>query len=729
MYNNPINDPSIPNESKQNFYNRKAERNIPENPPTLSLQYYQPRPPQKPRTIDPAAFDPTYGQGIAYPPQMLYGYPQPFGYPPMNIPPIIKNIQINTDGPVASHQRIGIIYEDALSTKPFAPTLSSIGERLSVYQVVRSSVFNNADGNDISLDGKTTMYGGGTNKYSLLSFVKFGELNPYNTYKLSPNPYKGLPDGFLIYRSCYPIRHDSGSGSTTCSKDSTGVNVRIYKLLEGSFLFNRLDKKKYSNYDEWRELAFYEYIRETIFKKKSCPHFVTLFGYFIAERCGIDFDQVNLIKYGEKPKTEPEYIYTDIPVAKGDKRKAMEHPPLLKQYSNSFNNETVLAVPPFMTNASQIAKREESTGTIFKTSWANSVSATKIVSADDKNIRCANSEGSILDINPNAYTGKVLVMLTESPTYNIINWATKTYQSNGGNVKQMINRGTHDENEWMNILFQTMVALYVMQLNNICIKNFSFEENVLIKDLTLRGTVTNYWKYKIDDMDFYLPNLGYLVMIDSNYKDVNNVMDETLTFSKSKTNTSKIDGEFLGSTRTNDELKDCVFEMFKNTFNSNIFDREFEKDGGARPPAEIIKLLDEIMTDTSNAKTPEEKSIKTYIVKYMKKYLHNRVGTYLKDSEITSIRREDGRPFVKGQIAVYEDGHGSYKFVIFCNYENGTDSAKIITKNDGTNDLVFDIVNSSMILNYSKAEPIMQTFRQNEANMNEDDLLETYIVK
>ena len=55
----------------------------------------------------------------------------------------------------------------------------------------------------------TTNSSGGLN---LLSYVKFMELNPYHSDKLTNNPYKSLPDRMLIYRSCYPIRFNNVNG-------------------------------------------------------------------------------------------------------------------------------------------------------------------------------------------------------------------------------------------------------------------------------------------------------------------------------------------------------------------------------------------------------------------------------------------------------------------------------------------------------------------------------------
>lgn len=632
-------------------------------------------------------------------------YPQYSGMPffgqpyPTLMPPVIKNYSINTDGPGANHQRLAIVYEDIMPTKPFVPSSTTLGERLNIYQFVRSSIFSNVDGANISLDGYTQVGGGN----SLLSFIKFGDLNPYNTYKLSNNKYRGLPPGYLIYRTCYPIREDAGK--TTCSKDSTSVNVRIYKMLEGSFMVNRTSPEKFYEYDEWREVAFYEYVRENIIKKKVCPHFVGLYGYFIAEKCGIDFDGIELIKNSKVGHTEePKYV-----------------PHTGKDPATIFSS-TLKEIPSLHQSKAEIDEIVKlNTPSIFGVTRPQTV---KYVNKNDN---------TLVEINPNSYTGKTLVMLTESPTYNLIGWATRTYQQTG-NVRVMINRGIHSADEWLNIYFQIMVGLYVMQINKIYINNFSVENNILIKDLTLRGAITNYWKYKIGEIDFYIPNIGFLVMLDSNYKDLqnNSATKYESTFDKSATNTEKIGGKFLGKNCKIDDkqIRDKVFDMFKQAFDINVFDKDFDSSGGCRPPAEITDMISNINNDIMNDIANDTKDIKKYIVKYMTKFLHNRTGTYLREAEVLNIRRDDTREFKKGQLVVYEDAYGTFKFVIYLETQpNGL--AKILTKNDPADlDIIEDNkVPITALLNYSRAEPIYQTFKSNEANMNEEDLLETYVIK
>ena len=670
MYQAPTNTASslLPNDQKQIFQQKMSEKGEkPPLQPTINFQYYQPpKPRDGPRPLDPNMFMPIYPQGLAYPPQ--FNYPYGGGGPQMGFPPIIKNVQINTEGPSGHHERLFIVNEDVMPTKSIVLSLTTIGERLTTYQFIRSSIFNNIDGSDIGLDGKSPN--------SLLSFIKFGELNPYNSYKLSNNPYKGLPNDFLIYSSCYPIRHQESFGGISCAKDSTGVNIRIYKLSEGSFLINRLNPALYSKFDEWREVAFYEFIREYIIKRKVCPHFPTLYGYFIAEKTGIDFTKIAMIKNSSILQTaeEPQY-----------------------HFRPEENNECVT--------------RE-------------TVAGGKIVNMTDIKIQYLNKNKQILEINPNAYLGKTLVLLTESPTYNILGWATKTYHL-GGNVKHMVNRGVHTEKEWMNVLFQMMIGLCVMQINKIFIKDFKLENNVFIKDLTLRGPISNYWKYKINDIDFYLPNLGYLVMIDTNYRNLEE--PSTLSFNKPVINTHKIDGKFLGNDckLTDIEINNNVFEMFKRAFDINEFGQDFGNVGGCKPPAEILKKIGEIYTDISNNAGND---IRKYVIDHMRLFMHNRIGTYLKENEVLNIRKDDLREFKKGQIVVCEDGFGTNKFVMFM--ETTNKKSTILTKLDpADNDSTEITVPISSLFNYLRSEQIMQTFKPNESNMNEDDLLETYIIR
>src|SRR5207253_4723248 len=122
-----------------------------------------------------------------------------------------------------------------------------------------------------------------------------------------------------------------------------------------------------------------------------------------------------------------------------------------------------------------------------------------------------------------------------------------------------------------------------------------------------------------------------------------------------------------------------------------------------------------------------DKDIGKYMYKFMKQFMNNRIGTYLKETEITNMRKLDSRNFNKGNIVVYEDGSSSYKFVMYLNVNGGV--ATILTKNSPTDsDIIEMTVPVTSLYSYSKIEPISQTFKINESILTEEELLETYIM-
>ena len=138
----------------------------------------------------------------------------------------------------------------------------------------------------------------------------------------------------------------------------------------------------------------------------------------------------------------------------------------------------------------------------------------------------------------------------------------------------------------------------------------------------------------------------------------------------------------------------------------------------------MTSLLGKIKTDIAS---DSNKDIGPYLTKYMTCFLHNRIGTYLKENEVSN-KRNDARDISVGQILVCEDGTGNYKFVLVLKIENSV--CTFLTKENPDNkDFVEKQLHISALYNYSQAEPILQSFKPNETGLNEDDLLETYIIK
>lgn len=166
-----------------------------------------------------------------------------------------------------------------------------------------------------------------------------------------------------------------------------------------------------------------------------------------------------------------------------------------------------------------------------------------------------------------------------------------------------------------------------------------------------------------------------------------------------------------------------VLIILKNIFNPNTFDTAFTNIGGTKPPDDIRDLIDKIHKDA--VKSDAKKDISVYIKHFMTPLLNNRVGTFLNETEIKSIRKDDASPFDSGKVVVYEEQNETYKFVIYIGINN--DKAVIYTKaNPKDKSLVQSEVERSNLYNFYG--DIIQTFDAGNATLNEDNLLETYVI-
>ncbi|CAH6421576.1 Hypothetical protein KVN_LOCUS360 [uncultured virus] len=638
----------------------------PDQKPIVDLQVYEPyRPVPKPLPIDPSIYLGNYPTtGPFFPPQ----YSQCSSLPTYQRPPIINTYSINVNGPMTDHAKLSAIYEDILPSKQFSNTSNTLGERLNIYQFVRSVFIKQGDGEDINLDGSKTN--------SLLSYLKFMELNPYSQNLFTDNPYKSLPDDMLIYRSCYPIRYDKYSANVNCATNSVGLNIRIYRLTLAEYYIKNQKNNEYNNYNIWREIAYYEYIREQIIKRNVSPNFVLLYGYYICENCNIDFNKLAELK-GKYRKNELFYTSNDTKNT---------------QQNSIINTQEIYNKPVLIPSINQMT---------------------------------ITNPINTIDMNYNAFSGRALIGLTEAPNYNIYSWASRTYKVEG-NIRRMVNTGFYNSDIWLSVIFQIFVALYVLQIHKIAFKNFTIEDNIYIKDLAQHSNVTNYWKYVIDGIDYYIPNYGYLVMFDSNFKDVEN--DHFTLGQNTKNNKYKIYSSIFekNGTQNDNYFLNLSFSSFKKAIDPNVFSKSFTSYGGNKPPESVLDLLNKINSET-NINNPN-KDIGYYLYSFMRKFMHNRIGTILKESEIKNIRKDDAKPFRKGQILVYEFQHDTYQYILYLS-NNNNNMALILTKEDSN---LYDIIEKNVsigsLYNYSPYEQIIQLYKPNEANLNEEDLLEIYVI-
>lgn len=745
-YNEPINNPMIPNEQKKIFYENKMNKpkietqNQNQNQ-ILNLQLYQPaKPKPKQQHPNPTVFYPNYVPNPFDP--MAYAYYMQQSQYNMQPAPIYKEYNINIGGVAGSHLKTAVLFEDSLPMKNISGTFTSLSERITMYEAIRSILFNSGDGKDVPIEFEAN---------NLLSHLKLMDMNPYNASRYSRNPYKGLAFGFLLYRSCYPIRHDVRSATAICSANSTGVNVRIYRLTEGAYMINRQNITKASDYDEWRDMAFYNYIKEHIIKKKICPNFTIMYGYNITINSNINFDDLRMIQNHIQEKGR----YTDVSqfvntnniktnvtttninatelqnVQLNNARNARnirnaQTNQMHDQYTLDINMQSNKLIP--LNGQKKLNQRQ------MVASVRNPI--TGLITREITNVPTKEEELVML----NKYAGKVIVCLTEAANYSIIGWAKKEYRAEG-NIKTMINPGYHTKTVWQSVIFQMLAALYVMQLKGIVINDFKLDRNVFIKDINMGGYVTNYWKYKIEGIDYYIPNYGYLILIDTNFRDYDknndvycydpcrNTVNAININDINPNRIRKLDGAFLDECKLS--IEECIqktFEAFRTAVDPNTFNQDFVNDNGVKPPEEIMRLLTNIK-DAADAKT--SLNIAYYIRNFMTMFMNNRIGGPLTEGELHKIKRGAIKEFRKGQIVVMLDQNGIEKFVIHVK-QNSNGTSRIITKDNIEPNLANSIekdVPTSSLNEYSLIEPIRQTFKMNESNLNEEALLETYNIE
>lgn len=705
MYKEQINNPMIPNEQKRIYFENKPK----DNPNAtanqlLNLQLYQPAPPKpKPNQgmkPNPSVFYPNYVPN-PYDPMSFANYMQTANYG-MGQPNVIKEYNINIGGVTGSHLVTSMLFEDSLPVKNVSGSFCSVNERITMYEAIRSTLFPSGDGKDVPIESES---------YNLLSHLKLMDMNPYNSSRFSSNPYKGLPFGFLLYRSCYPVRHDTRNATAICSANSTGINVRIYRLTEGGYLVNKQEITKASDYDEWRDVSFYNYIKEHILKKKVCPNFPIMYGYTVSTNSNINFDELKMIQ--ERGRQNLNKNNNDT--------------------KNKSSNKWNTYIPPNTTKEAPLQQRtfQGTNQPRFNPHGPNLYIDPADLGYNDyyqphEQMRSRKIEMSkeqqIIELNK--YCGKAIICLTEAANYNILGWAKRNYRADG-NVKTMINSGYHTKNVWESVYFQLFVGLYVMQIKGLIINDFKLDRNVFIKDISAGGNVTSYWKYKIKGIEYYIPNYGYLVMIDTNFRDFDQSCDGKET---DPTRPRKLDGAFLD--KCNMSIDECIqktFETFRSVLDSNIFGQDFINDNGVKPPEEILNLLSNIKKIADQKPTYD---ISYYIRQFMTMFLNNRTGGPLTDLEINKVKRGAVKEFHKGQIVVMADQTGIDRFVIFVD-KRKNNLARIITKDklDQTANFIEKEVPVSSLNEFSVTEQIKQNFKMNESNLNEESLLETYNVE
>ncbi len=569
----------------------------------------------------------------------------PFQYEPNNVPIIQKKyISLgNGNGDVVA---VSKFYEDVLPSDGAAiiNSFNTLSERLILHNYIRGIFVKNGDGEEINMSGDIKTQSANLQISNLLSHIKLLEINPYHYNKTTGNVYKTLPNNFVLYRSCWPQKLNRYNQSE-CATSNVGMNIRIYLLskYEDDLYKSNYLQRHYS--DVWRELDYYQFVREEIIKPKLSPNFITLHSYYMTKNTGIQFGKFDLIRDQIDTKNQNiEKINVDI---------------RNKLYIRYLEDKKYQ-------DASEIVVFQD----LIKYKLINSTEPVRAVT--DKERREVISK-RVDELYKNGYyrglidSEKCMIMLTEAPTNILYNWATRSYKINGP-IRTSVQHGYHHDRVWESVFFQLLLSMLIMFEKKIMFKEFSLENNVFIKDLVQNEQNIGVWKYIYNGIEHFVPNYGYLLLIDSNFSEIKGT-PPSYELTQNSNITHRIYSELFKDNNANGEIYKLCLDKMIDAFDRDNFGPTFTKYDGVAPTEDFLKKLDIIKIQLSNIKNKYFSTGLVYdepnLLIDMKKFpetlstlrcmnmVHSRIGTPIKDQE-KQFKATDFDPNTKlGSIVIH----------------------------------------------------------------------------
>jgi hypothetical protein len=654
------NNPFISNDQRETYKKKQSEQ-VPQREQSILLEQTIYNPPKvEPKQQLPPPTIPIYDStnnivgAMPYLNEANPYYAQPFQ----------KVYNISLANPMGNYTTINRVFEDIIPGEPYTLSFTSTYERTQIINWIRNNFIEKFDGEEMDMTKGSK---------SLLSFIKLIDFNPYAKTK---NPYDDLPKNFLLYRSAYPIRFDDSKKTIQTAKNSMGLNVRLYNLSLGEYRAEHINNKINSlDFDVWREVQYYKFIKDNVLSKKVSPNFVSMVLTKIDPKSEYGWDKINLLHY--------KYNYDNNNI--NDKHELQGN-----GYKLTKPNDNIKVKLYFF----NFDKSNSLYNSIFNLFKINKNIEIKFMDMTNPNtlyfmslFKVILNESSIyIQVNNNVHkykekleyntfinylnvkifgsgkiditttSNKTLVLLTEAPNNSLIKWCTPIYNKQGSR-QEMIATGYHSENVYKSILFQMVFIFSVLLKYEILFNELSID-NFFIKDIYYDTTTQKYWIYNINGLDYYVPNYGYILLFDSKYRENNSnefkiISNNTDLFS-SKGNPNNIN------------ILNNIIDKFKQIFTSNTFTNNIKILGGNIPDDNTLNLINSINENIDST------NFNDIYEKYFTDYLHNKIGTQLNKSELELVDSRNPPIFDnKPKLVVYSPSYDTY---IWCLYKKVDDT-------------------------------------------------------
>jgi hypothetical protein len=561
-------------------------------------------------------------------------------------PFIYKDYNINIGGPNADRIKATVLYEDVLPTNEIYTTYKTLRERNNLAEYIRSTFIIRGEGEYKNFNGD------GPN--SLNSRLKLVELTPNNPSDFTNNPYKASAHNFLLYHSCYPIVYDKNDIGSQCAKPSTGLNVRVYNIYTGEIINLRSNKDfdfltKVFNHAHFTNKTYYETRDKLITDRENIKN------------------KYNTIRDLEYYK----FIRTNI-------CKNKVSPNFVQSYCYFLDEETRITFSKNSNGAD---------GSTHKFSRNYNI--------NNKELWYENA------------MSQLLLVLTESPEQSIKYWCSNGYVDNR-NIRKQVRIGYKSDKIWDSIIAQMLISFYVMLKYKFVITEMTFEDSFYVKFINSSNDSSQYWVYNINNINYYIPNNGYLLMIDHNYCD-----------------NKDVEFKILSNISFNDDIQNinkAIYKNLKNCTSTSFFNSEQIIPDKAKT---FLQEINEALITLDEDKFNKDVYESEILLKFLCKFLNNRIGTPLRELEKVK-GPEEQKKFKKGEICALETKENGYEVVLFLeNFNVGGDSKfKCINKvNDIFSEIDYDM---GELFNFASPNMVNQDNKPGDSSFTLDNIIETY---
>lgn len=325
-----------------------------------------------------------------------------------------------------------------------------------------------------------------------------------------------------MYRLCYPIIYEADK--ITCQANSIFINIRIYRLTFLEYLSKTVNYSFVTSEME-RDIIYYNYIYREIFVKNQSGNFIQFINNFF----------INSLEFKRIDWRDTEYEPRKFEIRKKNindenmqliKKMVIEADGIIeidnseRKYIEDGNEEILrFTIPDRNTNINgtdQLRILIERNKEYFLSRINELITHEDQITFGIYNMgEKENEEPKLEVINSRSYTDYYGVVMTEGTNFTFRNWCSRKYKKIGMNKLIMIHCGSHNIDVWYSVIFQILTILYILSYHQIIVHDIDLDNYFLIREVSNITNGLKVWKYRINGVDFMVPNMGAFVLFDN----------------------------------------------------------------------------------------------------------------------------------------------------------------------------------------------------------------------